>query len=74
MLQHMNRQVELFEMHCFTMFITALCVISLSIYVLVKELYHEKALYKEFAQPTLQKRFHSGLLYNDISSLLSGTM
>ena len=29
MLQHTKRQVELFEMHCFTMFITALCVIFL---------------------------------------------
>ena len=27
MLQNTKRQVKLFEMHCFTMFITALCVI-----------------------------------------------
>ena len=30
--------------------------------LLVKELFPEKALVKEFAQPTVQKRFHSGLL------------
>ena len=29
MLQHTKRQVKLFAMHCFTMFITALCVIFL---------------------------------------------
>ena len=29
MLQHMKRKVELFEMHCFTMIITALCIIFL---------------------------------------------
>ena len=29
MLQHTKRQVKLFEMHFFTMFITALCVIFL---------------------------------------------
>ena len=29
MLQHTKRQGELFEMHCFTMFITVLCVIFL---------------------------------------------
>lgn len=29
---------------------------------LVKELFPEKALFKEFAQPTAQKRYHSGLL------------
>ena len=29
---------------------------------IVKELFPEKALVKEFAQPTVQKRFHSGLL------------
>ena len=28
---------------------------------IVKELFPEKALVKEFAQPTIQKRFHSGL-------------
>ena len=27
MLQHTKRQAKLFEMHCFTMFIIALCVI-----------------------------------------------
>ena len=27
MLQHTKRQVELFKMHCFTIFTTALCVI-----------------------------------------------
>ena len=30
--------------------------------VVVKELFPEKALVKEYAQPTVQKRFHSGLL------------
>ena len=29
MLQHTKREVKLFEMHCFTMLITALCVIFL---------------------------------------------
>jgi len=29
MLQHTKRQVKLFEMHCFKMFITALCIIFL---------------------------------------------
>ena len=29
MLQHTKRQVKLFDMHCSTMFITALCVIFL---------------------------------------------
>lgn len=29
MLQRTKRQVKLFEMHCFTMFMTALCVIFL---------------------------------------------
>ena len=30
--------------------------------IIVKELFPEKALVKTFAQPTVQKRFHSGLL------------
>ena len=41
---------------------------------IVKELFSGKALFKEFAQPTLQKRFDNGLVKNNTSSLLSGTM
>ena len=37
-------------------------VITFTAEKLVKELFPEKALFKEFAQPTAQKRFHSGLL------------
>ena len=34
MLQRTKRQVKLFEMHCFTMFITASCVIFLVTFIL----------------------------------------
>ena len=47
MLQHTKRQVKLFKMYCFTMFITALCVIF-DMEMLLTSLRHLFSLTNEF--------------------------